>query len=110
MIKSVLITGANAGLGKEAAKQLAMRPETERIYLGCRNPKKAQDAKLELEKATGKPVFEILPIDVSSLASVEKAVATLPEAVDALVMNAGGTGGREFNKVNENGVTQIFCG
>lgn len=109
MIKSVLITGANAGLGKEAAKQLAMRPEIERIYLGCRNPQKAQDAKLELEKATGKDVFEILPIDVSSLASVEKAVETLPESVDALVMNAGGTGGHNFNEINEDGVTQIFA-
>ena len=37
MNKSILITGANAGLGKEAARQLALIGTTEKVYLGCRN-------------------------------------------------------------------------
>jgi len=58
--KTVLITGANAGLGKEVARQLALRPETARIYLACRNKDRAIAAKAELEVATGRRMFDIV--------------------------------------------------
>ena len=58
MIKSVLITGANAGLGKEAARQIALQDGIEKIYLGARNEAKAKAAQHELEEATGKSIFE----------------------------------------------------
>lgn len=109
MIRSVLITGANAGLGKEAAKQLAARAEIEVIYLACRNPEKALVAQKELEGETGRSIFKILIMDVSNLHSVRTAVQNLEKPVDALVMNAGGTGGRNFNRLNEQGVTEIFA-
>lgn len=109
MIKSVFITGANAGLGKETARQLAQQPRIEKIYLGCRNLQKADIAKKELMSETGRDIFEIVPIDVSDLASVRNAVQTLPDAVDALVMNAGGTGGKHFYEKTVDGVTQIFA-
>ena len=109
MIKSVLITGANAGLGKELARQLADRNNIEKIYLGCRNLEKASVAKQELETQTGQSIYEVLQIDVSDLASVRRATEQLPEPVDALIMNAGGTGGKEFNKLTDDGVSQIFA-
>ena len=109
MIKSVLITGANAGLGKESARQLASQNGVEKIYLGCRNEEKAKAAKIELEESTGKSVFEILLIDVSNLNSVRSAVDTLSEPVDALVMNAGGAGGENFNDKTTDGVIQTFA-
>ena len=109
MLKSVLITGANAGLGKESAKQLAMRAGIEKIYLGCRNMDKALAAKAQLEQETGRRVFEVLQIDVSDLESVRSAVAVLPEPVEGLLMNAGGTGGQKFYKRTSDGVTQIFA-
>ena len=53
-VKSVLITGANGGLGKECARQLALLDGTEKIYLGCRNEGRAKAAKRSLEELTGK--------------------------------------------------------
>ena len=53
-VKTVLITGANGGLGKECARQLALLDGTEKIYLGCRNEEKAKAAQRELEEATDK--------------------------------------------------------
>jgi NAD(P)-dependent dehydrogenase (short-subunit alcohol dehydrogenase family) len=48
MIESVLITGANAGLGKETARQFALKQETKRVILFCRNRARAAAAKKEL--------------------------------------------------------------
>lgn len=67
--KTILITGANSGLGKDVARQLALRDDFDRIYLGCRNPVKAQTAKSDLERATGREIFEIVILDLSDLAS-----------------------------------------
>jgi NAD(P)-dependent dehydrogenase (short-subunit alcohol dehydrogenase family) len=109
MIKSVLITGANAGLGKETARQLASNLNIDKIILGCRNPDKAQQAKQELTAATGRDIYEVLIIDVSNLESVRDAVKKLTQPVDALLMNAGGSGGSNFNRITEYDVTRIFA-
>ena len=66
----ILITGANAGLGKECARQLALQDGIEKIYLGCRNEAKAKIAKLDLERSTGKSIFEIVIINVADLDSI----------------------------------------
>jgi NAD(P)-dependent dehydrogenase (short-subunit alcohol dehydrogenase family) len=107
MNKRILITGANAGLGKESARQLALLESTEKIYLACRNEDKAKAAKKELEESTGKSVFEIVLMDVSNLKSVQSAVKSLRDPIDALIMNAGGMGGRTPNAKTEDGVTHI---
>lgn len=109
MNKSILITGANSGLGKESARQLAMINGTERIYLACRNLSRAQEAKLSLEESTGKSIFEIVIMDVSDPDSVRSAVKALNEPIDALIMNAGGMGGKSPLKVTSNGVTSLFA-
>ena len=102
-----MITGANAGIGKETARQLGLKKETEKIYLACRNETKAKAAKKELEQATGRSIYEIVIMDVSNIESVRKAVAGLKAPIDALIMNAGGTGGKEPNKITKDGVTNI---
>ncbi len=109
MNKSILITGANSGLGKESARQLAMIKGTEKIYLACRNMAKAEEAKQSLEKSTGRSIFEIVIMDVSNPESVKSAVAGLKEPIDALIMNAGGMGGKDPLQLNSNGVTSLFA-
>jgi len=107
MNKSILITGANAGVGKEAARQLALKKETEKIYLACRNPEKAEAAKAELEKSTNRKIFEILIMDVSNVESVRAAVSNLKEPVDALIMNAGGLAGKTPMKLTDSGMNEL---
>jgi NAD(P)-dependent dehydrogenase (short-subunit alcohol dehydrogenase family) len=63
--KTILITGANAGIGKDVARQLALRDDVARIYLACRNPIRAQAAQADLEAATGRSIFDIVVMDVS---------------------------------------------
>jgi len=108
-IQTVLITGANAGLGREAARQLALQSGIEKIYLGCRNEAKAIAAKLALEAETGRKIFEIILIDVSDPKSVRAAVTAMNAPVDAVIMNAGGSGGQRPNDLTSDGVTNIFA-
>ena len=93
-ITSVLITGANAGIGKKIARQMALRPGVKRVYLACRSETKAKAAKQELERKTGKSCFRIVLMDVSDLASVRSGMQELDGPIDGLVMNAGGAGGK----------------
>jgi NAD(P)-dependent dehydrogenase (short-subunit alcohol dehydrogenase family) len=109
MNKTVMITGANAGIGKETARQLALLPNTEKIYLACRNKLKAESAVKELVSATGKQIFEIIIMDLSDIESVRASLKMLKEPIDALIMNAGGNAGRTPNKITPDGVTQIFA-
>lgn len=74
-VKTVLITGGNAGIGKDVARQLALRPEMARIYLACRNRDRASEAKAELEAKTGRNIFEIVLMDVADPGSVRAALA-----------------------------------
>jgi NAD(P)-dependent dehydrogenase (short-subunit alcohol dehydrogenase family) len=106
-IETILITGANIGLGKESARQLGGRADVKKIYLAARNPKKAASAKLDLEVQTGRSIFEVVIIDTTDLASVQAAVDSLPP-IDALVMNAGGIGGTTPLEKTADGVTHVF--
>jgi len=109
MNRKILITGANGGLGKDTARQLALIKETEKIYLACRSETKALEAKKSLENSTGRSIFEIVLMDVSNIDSVKAAVASLNEPIDALVMNAGGMGGKNPGGLTSDGVTEIFA-
>lgn len=107
--KVALVTGANAGIGKELARQLATSGGYRTIYLACRNPAKAATCKSDLTRTTGKMIFETIIVDVSDLDSVRSALASLGEPVDDLVMNAGGSGGKTPLALTKRGVTQIFA-
>jgi len=106
--KTALITGANAGIGKEVARQLALRPEFARIYLACRNRERAKAAQAELEAETGRRIFDIVLMDVADQGSVRAALAAIDGSVDALVMNAGVIGPNSMG-LTVDGVTTQFA-
>ncbi|MGB2105092.1 MAG: SDR family NAD(P)-dependent oxidoreductase [Glaciecola sp.] len=105
---TILITGANSGLGFEAAKQFAQKEGVSKIILACRNQTRAHEAFQQLEAQTGKDIFEILIIDVSNLASCQAAAENLNTLIDGMILNAGGGGGTEPTKLTEDGSMFIF--
>jgi NAD(P)-dependent dehydrogenase (short-subunit alcohol dehydrogenase family) len=107
MNESILITGANIGLGKETARQLALKKETKKVILFCRNQAKAEAAKKDLEEKTGKKIFEIVIGDVSDENSVRKAVEKIKEPIDAIILNAGGMVGKTAGKITPSGMNEI---
>jgi NAD(P)-dependent dehydrogenase (short-subunit alcohol dehydrogenase family) len=107
--KTVLITGANAGIGKDVARQLALRPDMARIYLACRNKDRATTAKAELEAKTGRRIFDIIVMDVADPGSVRDGLEAINGSLDALVMNAGGIGGKTPMDLTADGATYVFA-
>ncbi|HVE02913.1 MAG TPA: SDR family oxidoreductase [Rhizomicrobium sp.] len=90
---TVLITGANRGIGLEFAKQYA--EEGADVIACCRAPDKA-NALQALAKAKG---IEVLPLDVTEPKSVEALKATLDgRPIDVLINNAGVGGPRHEPK------------
>ena len=106
--KTVLITGANAGIGKDVARQLALRPEIARIYLACRNRGRGATAKAELEAVTGRRIFDVVVMDVADQGSVRAGLAGVNGPIDALVMNAGFIGPQSM-ELTADGVTNVFA-
>ncbi len=105
---SVLITGANSGIGKHVARQFAESGSFDTIYLACRNHAKAEAARVDLER-TGKAIFTTVPLDTSDLGSVRAAVDLIQAPIESVVMNAGGTGGATPLALTADGVTEVFA-
>ena len=104
-----LITGANAGLGKDVARQLALRADVDSIYLACRDQAKARAAQADLQRITGRQVFKVLIMDTADLASVRAALAAVNQPLRAVLLNAGGTGGPTPMARTAEGATTIFA-
>ncbi|MEY2510159.1 MAG: hypothetical protein QOE26_922 [Verrucomicrobiota bacterium] len=85
--KTVLVTGANKGIGFEVARQLARQGF--RVFLGARN-EKAGGAAAEKLREEGNVIF--LKIDISDANSIRGAAEELSrqsDRLDVLVNNAG---------------------
>jgi NAD(P)-dependent dehydrogenase (short-subunit alcohol dehydrogenase family) len=87
--KTYVITGANSGIGFEAAKYLGKAGAD--IVMVCRSPSKAEPAQKTLAgQIKGK--VDLVQMDLSDLCSVRKAAAEIRKQyskIDGLINNAG---------------------
>jgi NAD(P)-dependent dehydrogenase (short-subunit alcohol dehydrogenase family) len=87
--KCFIVTGANTGIGFEAAKALAGKGA--RVLLGCRDAAKAEAAMAQIRQDTPSADLAHLPLDQADLASVRRAaeIAGREPRIDVLLNNAG---------------------
>lgn len=88
--RTVLVTGANSGIGLEASRHLARLGAT--VLLGCRDMKKADATAAAIRLEHPKATLHGVAVDLGSLASIRAAAermrAEFPE-LDVLANNAG---------------------
>jgi NAD(P)-dependent dehydrogenase (short-subunit alcohol dehydrogenase family) len=88
--KVIIVTGANSGIGYEAAKEFAHKGA--RTILACRSMDKAQAALGQIQAEIPSAPAEIMQLDLASLASVHRFAEEFKakyDRLDVLVNNAG---------------------
>lgn len=100
MPSTVLVTGANRGLGLEFARQLSARGDS--VIATCRNPEAAQEL-----RDSGVRVESLEAGDEASIAALGSRLEGMP--IDLLLNNAGmGVGGRSFPDEDFDGLARFF--
>jgi len=89
--KTVVLTGANTGIGRQTTLELARRGA--HVVMACRSASRGEAARAEIEAASGsRGRLEVRELDLASFAAIrafaDKACADLPR-IDVLVNNAG---------------------
>jgi NAD(P)-dependent dehydrogenase (short-subunit alcohol dehydrogenase family) len=88
--KTALVTGANSGIGYQAALELARHGA--HVLLGCRNAAKGKAALDRLQREAPGASAELVELDMASLASIRAFAAAFAARnipLDLLINNAG---------------------
>jgi len=87
--RTCAVTGANTGIGKATAEELARLGA--RVILICRSRERGEAARAEIEKSTGSDELEVAQIDLGSMASIRAGARSIRERhehLHVLVNNA----------------------
>jgi NAD(P)-dependent dehydrogenase (short-subunit alcohol dehydrogenase family) len=84
--RTVVVTGANSGLGLEASRALVAHGA--HVVLACRNTDKGEQAAAEITRGDVPGITTIEELDLADLSSVRRFAARVPR-VDVLINNAG---------------------
>ncbi len=106
---SILITGANGGIGIETVKQL-VKLKAKRIILACRTQAKADETRKQVTELINSPtiVEAVGGFDMNNPQSIKTAVKSLvgTDPIDILFLQSGGMiVADSFQFITENGVT-----
>ena len=104
----ILITGANSGIGKVTALELATR--NAHVVMVSRDMSRGKSAKAEIIKQSGNTNVDLLVANLSSQCSIRKLASEFRnkyDRFDILVNNAGGIFG-EY-KLTEDGIEWTFA-
>ncbi len=85
-----VVTGANAGMGRTLAEELAFAGK--RVVMACRSMERSMPVRDEIATATENPDIRLLPLDLSSFGSILAFAGRLESdgiAVKTLINNAG---------------------
>ncbi|WP_139187745.1 oxidoreductase [Bacillus tuaregi] len=88
--KTAIITGANSGIGFEAAKDFARKGA--RVMMAVRNIEKGNGAREQILQEVPQAMIEVLKIDMADLASIRDFANTVKnhlDSLDLLINNAG---------------------
>ncbi len=92
-MNSIIITGANTGIGFQCALKMAKLAPNEQIILACRNEQLGKDAVASIGKKTGHQYMKCLPLDLASLKSINEFTQIFSKEkhhqISTLVNNAG---------------------
>lgn len=103
-----LVTGANSGVGFEAARQLAALGAD--VTLLCRDAARGEAARVAIVEATGNSLVQLLPADMSSQRQIREAAArfrAMHDRLDILVNNAGAM--FPSRELTEDGIERTFA-
>jgi dehydrogenase/reductase SDR family protein 13 len=97
--KTFIVTGANTGIGKVTATELARRGA--HVILACRSKDKAAAVIEEIQRDTGNTTAEYVHLDLGDLASVRacaEAIAARGTPIHGLINNAGMAGAKGLTR------------
>lgn len=87
--KTIIVTGANSGIGKAAAIQLAQLGAN--VIMACRSAQRGAQALEDVRKASGSDKLELMQVDLASQASIRQFVTEFKQRhqrLDVLIHNA----------------------
>ena len=110
MGKTVVLTGATSGIGKEIA--IGLGALGAKLILGCRDISSGRAAAIEIQHRTSAPAIDVLAVDLSSGPAIQqfaRAVLERTRRLDGLINNAGVSRGSQPRGTNPAGVEITFA-